>query len=55
MKTLLVLIGLVVLLASGAAEAADKAIFEWLGLTERPLLRWLFIGATFIAVCWLLR
>ena len=55
MKTLLLLIAAVVLVASGATEAADKAIFEWLGLTERPLLKWLFIGATLIAVWWLLR
>ena len=43
-----------VILANGATEAADKAIFEFLGLTERPFLKWLFIGATLVAVWWLL-
>jgi hypothetical protein len=41
MKTLILLVLVAVVLASGATEAADKAIFEFLGLTERPFLKWL--------------
>ena len=54
MKTLILLVLVAVALASGATEAADKAIFEFLGLTERPFLKWLFMGATLVAVWWLL-
>jgi hypothetical protein len=54
MKTLILLALIAVVLASGATEAADKAIFEFLGLTERPFLKWLFTGYTLIAVWWLL-